>query len=152
MAAALDQLPDDTTYIAGHLRGRSLAEVFAAEPPVDAATVERELRERLSTLSPRVRSRTWLDPGIGFGKGADPATNFALLRHRFADHDVVVGPSRKRFLRRVVAENTNSGDEDHLVDIASVSACILGARFGAKIVRVHNVALLRNALATYNSL
>ncbi|MCX5745710.1 MAG: dihydropteroate synthase, partial [Proteobacteria bacterium] len=157
MADTLDALPG-VTYIAGHLRGHSIAEVFAQEAPSDWRVVADELNARLATLSASVRSRTWVDPGIGFGKGADPDGNLALLRHAgdlsvaTGGAAVVVGPSRKRFLARLVATNTGSTgtvEERSLLDIASASACILGARFGARIVRAHNVALLRDALAVY---
>jgi len=48
-----------------------------------------------------------IDPGLGFGKGGAPATNLALLRHagdlgRALGRPVVVGPSRKRFLRALL--------------------------------------------------
>jgi len=154
MAQALDELPETTTYIAGHLRGRSLAEVFAAEAPTDWRDVGRELADRLAALSPSVRARAWIDPGIGFGKGSDPATNLSLLRHAgdlgalTGCATVVVGPSRKRFLARLVGDSTDPEAIDH----ASASACLLGKRFGAQIARVHNVTLLRNVLAVYTSL
>src|SRR5689334_22176129 len=68
-------------YICGHLRGRSLAEVFAAEAPATWEEVADELADRLAALPEDVRTRTLVDPGLGFGKGADPAGNGALIRH-----------------------------------------------------------------------
>src|SRR5262249_56575502 len=70
----------DATYICGHLRGRTLAEVFAAETPVSWQDVAAELTQRLAALPPEVSARAWIDPGIGFGKGADPEGNLELLR------------------------------------------------------------------------
>ncbi len=143
----------DVTYIAGHLRGGSLTEVFtgeAAAATLTWQTVRTELAERLAALSPATRARTWVDPGIGFGKGSDPEGNLELLRHagdlgRALGCPVVVGPSRKRFLRRLLG-----GDPDVVqLDVASVAACLGAVRAGAQIVRVHNVALLRAALAVY---
>ena len=137
----------DAIYVAGHLRGRTLSEVFAAEAAEGPTwrIVADELAARVSAFSGRV----WVDPGIGFGKGADPRTNLALLRHagdlRTAlQRPVVVGPSRKRFLRRLVA------DAD--LDIGSVAACLAAVHAGANVVRIHNVALLRPALTVYTKI
>lgn len=151
-------MPDaigDATYIVGHLRGRSLPEVFAAETPaarpLDWRTVADELAERLAVLSAGVRERAWVDPGLGFGKGADPETNLALLRHSGdlglrLGRPVVVGPSRKRFVRRAFGVHD---DDIAALDAASVAASLDAIRAGANVVRVHNVALLRAALALY---
>jgi dihydropteroate synthase len=142
------------TYVAGHLRGRSLPEVFAAEGSVSWQTVAAELAERLREVAPH---RAWIDPGIGFGKGADPEGNVALLRHAgdiasTIGRPIVVGPSRKRFLRRLLDPRGNAPrppTTDEL-DAASVLASVAAVRAGAQVVRVHNVALLRTALTAYN--
>jgi dihydropteroate synthase len=149
MARAVADAGDDVTYIAGHLRGRSLPEVFAAEGPVSWQTVADELATRLRELAPR---RAWLDPGIGFGKGADPEGNVALLRHAgdiasTIGRPIVVGPSRKRFLKRLLGVEHPTED---VLDAASVLASLASVRAGAQVVRVHNVALLRTALTAYN--
>jgi dihydropteroate synthase len=147
----------DATYIAGHLRGRSIAEVFAAEPeggaarPLDWATVADELAARLAALPDTARKRAWVDPGLGFGKGADPEVNLALLRHAGdvgarLGRPVVVGASRKRFVRRAFGVR---GDDVAALDAASVAASLEAIAAGANVVRVHNVALLRAAVALY---
>lgn len=146
----------DATYIAGHLRGRSIAEVFAAEPrggarPLDWATVADELAARLAALPSAARARAWVDPGLGFGKGADPEVNLALLRHggdlgARLGRPVVVGASRKRFVRRAFGVRD---DDIAALDAASVSASLEAIAAGANVVRVHNVALLRAAVALY---
>lgn len=143
----------DVTYIAGHLRGRSLAEVFAAESAPSWREVADELAARVASLPEAARSRVWVDPGLGFGKGADPEGNLALIRHtadiaRVTGCPVVVGPSRKRFLRTLVAEAGGAADTLAL-DAASVAACLAAVRASAHVVRIHNVALLRAALAVY---
>jgi dihydropteroate synthase len=90
------------------------------------------------------RSMLITDPGIGFGK--TPAHNLRLIRHlaEFAalDMPILVGPSRKSFIRRLVKK---SGENDIAPDApmvaigtqAAVAAAILN---GAHIVRVHDVA------------
>ncbi len=83
-----------------------------------------------------------LDPGFGFGK--DAATNLALMR-RFAelagrfDHPLLVGTSRKRFLRAAVGDAGN-------VDVATAASSVLLRERGAAIFRVHDVAATRDAL------
>lgn len=146
------------TYIAGHLRGRTLEEVFAKEPvglgllqrPITWREVAAELGERLAELPAEARQRTWVDPGVGFGKGADPNVNLGLLRDagdlsRAVGCPVVVGPSRKRFLKTLVGMDP----DPTTLDVASVAACLAAVRGGAQVLRVHNVALLRTALAVY---
>jgi dihydropteroate synthase len=139
----------DATYIAGHLRGTTIGEVFAHEAAPTWREVTAELGERLAALPAAARARTWIDPGLGFGKGADPEGNLDLIRHvgdlgRVCGAPVVVGPSRKRFLRKL------TGREDLAsLDAATVAACLAAVRAGAHVVRVHNVALLRAALAVY---
>jgi dihydropteroate synthase len=161
MAAVLADL--DVTYIVGHLRGRTLDEVFAAEAAVGWQDVAAELAARLAALPPTVSARAWVDPGVGFGKGADPEGNLALLRHagdiaRSVGRPVVVGPSRKRFVRRLLDPEGRSepapghprGEPDlAAVDVASVAAGLGAVRAGAHVVRAHNVALLRTALTVY---
>jgi dihydropteroate synthase len=95
------------------------------------------------------RSMLIADPGIGFGK--TPTHNLQLIHHlaEFAalDMPILVGPSRKAFIRRLV---TKTGESDMAPDAplvaigtqAAVAAAILN---GAHIVRVHDVA---NTVAT----
>jgi len=80
-----------------------------------------------------------LDPGIGFGKTA--AQNFELIRNvgrlGAAGFPVLVGPSRKSFIGSVVKKPAS---ELVLGTCATVAASII---FGAHIVRVHDVAAVR---------
>jgi dihydropteroate synthase len=158
MASAVTEMAADrdVTYIVGHLRGRSLPEVFAAEGSVSWQVVAAELADRLRAFAQDAGAgagpRLWLDPGIGFGKGADPEGNVALLRHAgdiasTIGRPIVVGPSRKRFLRRLLGVQDPTTE---VLDAASVLASLAAVRAGAQVVRVHNVALLRTALTAYN--
>lgn len=147
-------IPEGISYICGHLRGTTLAQVFHDENrPVAWDEVARELADRLALFPPHVRATAWVDPGLGFGKGADATTNIELIRHvgdlaRATARPVVVGPSRKRFLRRW-RQLPEDADEAAL-DRATVDACALAVTAGAKMLRVHNVALLHTALTAYN--
>lgn len=148
----MSEVIGDATYICGHLRGATIAEVFSDEQrAVTWRDVARELAERLATLPPAAAARSWVDPGLGFGKGADPTTNLELVRHvgeltREVGRPVVVGPSRKRFLRSVLGVSAPSQAE---LDQATVAICLEAARAGAHVLRVHNVALLHTALTVY---
>jgi len=147
-------IPDGISYICGHLRGATLAEVFHDENrPITWDAVARELATRLVTFPPHVRATAWVDPGLGFGKGADATTNVELIRHagalaRATGRPVAIGPSRKRFLRRW--QQLPEDADEAALDRATVDACIEAVAAGAKMLRVHNVALLRTALTAYN--
>lgn len=93
------------------------------------------------------RSRIVLDPGFGFGKTLEH--NLALLRHleRFgADgYPVLAGLSRKSMLGAIIGRPVEQRVH------ASVAAAVLAAAHGAAIVRVHDVAATRDALAVFNA-
>jgi dihydropteroate synthase len=87
--------------------------------------------------------RVWLDPGIGFGKNA--AHNLELLRRlgelRELGRPLVVGTSRKSFIGRV----DGSAADERLG--GTIASSVLAAAEGAEVLRVHDVAALRQALA-----
>ncbi len=109
------------------------------------AEVKAFLAERVaaSEASGIARERIVIDPGFGFGKSV--AHNFELLRNlgRFADAGlpVMAGWSRKSTLGAV----TGRGAAERLS--ASIAAALLAAQHGARILRVHDVAATRDALA-----
>ena len=87
--------------------------------------------------------RIILDPGLGFAKTA--AHNFALLR-RLREllqlgRPLLVGASRKSFLGKA----TGKAAPDRLY--GSIAAAALAAMSGAAVIRVHDVAQTREALA-----
>jgi dihydropteroate synthase len=94
------------------------------------------------------RERIAVDPGFGFGKTV--AHNFELLRNleRIAAPGlpVLAGWSRKSTLGAI----TGRGAEDRLA--ASLAAALLAVQHGAKILRVHDVAATRDALAVLAAL
>jgi dihydropteroate synthase len=95
------------------------------------------LRERLGTAQAGglPADRLLIDPGIGFGKGAQH--NLTLLRrlHHFLalGRPIVVGTSRKSFIGRILGTEV---DERLEGTAATVAASIMR---GAAIVRVHDV-------------
>lgn len=160
-------------YVCGHLRGASLAEVFAAEAPIGWREVADELAAQLDAMPPGLRERTLVDPGLGFGKG-DHAANVELIARcgdlsRTLDRPVLVGPSRKRFLARLIAGESaaatrpdTSGSEQTpthwsrrnrgSLDAATVGACLAAVAAGAHVLRTHDVSLLRAALVVYTEI
>ena len=89
--------------------------------------------------------RLVLDPGFGFGKSQDQ--NLAIFRSLTAvvSHDLplLVGISRKSMLGAITARPVEQRQA------ASVAAALLAAQKGAKILRVHDVAATKDALAIW---
>jgi dihydropteroate synthase len=90
------------------------------------------------------RDRIVVDPGIGFGKTA--AHNLALIRGLSLFHGLgcplLLGASRKRFIGMI------SGEERADRRVAgSLAVALAGAAQGAQLLRVHDVAETRAALA-----
>jgi dihydropteroate synthase len=92
-------------------------------------------------------ARIAVDPGFGFGKSV--THNYTLLREldTFAalGHPLLAGLSRKSMLGAATGRRV----EDRLV--ASVAATLLAVERGARIVRVHDVAATRDALAVWSA-
>ena len=93
------------------------------------------------------RDRIVADPGFGFGKNLEH--NLALLRS-FSDFGtlgvaLLAGLSRKAMLGKITGREV--GDRVH----ASVAAALIAAQHGAHIVRVHDVAATRDALAVWRA-
>lgn len=93
------------------------------------------------------RERLVIDPGFGFGKTLEH--NLALLRHlhRLAELGVPVlaGLSRKSML------GTLTGRAVGAREYAGVAAQLAAVARGARLLRVHNVAAMRDALAIWNA-
>ncbi|MGE0731044.1 MAG: dihydropteroate synthase [Acidimicrobiia bacterium] len=114
----------------------------------DVAPALRQLSERAEAAGVAPGSIV-VDPGIGFGKTV--RHNLELLDRagelrRLVGRPVLVGPSRKRFLA-ATAGLLDGGDDEQARDAATVGACCLAALRGADLVRVHDVADVRRALA-----
>jgi len=92
-------------------------------------------------------SRIALDPGIGFGKTHQH--NLTLLAHCHRFHELgcplVVGPSRKGFIAKVVGDKTCDRTP------GTLGAALSLASQGTQILRVHDVAAVRQALLVYEA-
>jgi len=111
-----------------HVATEVAAELRAAAERAEAAGIARE--------------RIAVDPGFGFAKTAEQ--NFRLLDELASvvglGYPVVVGPSRKRFLGHATGRPVEDRDR------ATAVACALAWERGARLFRVHEAALAREAL------
>ena len=96
------------------------------------------------------KSKIIIDPGIGFGKTVEH--NLLLIKHLYEfktlDVPIMIGPSRKAFIRTILKDTTVKDINPDLPVVetgtqASVAAAVLN---GAHMVRVHNVANTRTTL------
>jgi len=120
-----------------HLRG-DFATMHREPRYADVAgEVAGELREALSRAERAgvARAQVLLDPGIGFAKDAGHSleTLARLPELSALDRPLVVGPSRKSFIGRVLDLPV---EERLWGTAAAVAACVLG---GAHVVRVHDL-------------
>ncbi len=126
-----------------HMKGndprRMQEDVFYEHPIGDiAALLARAADRALESWIPA--ERIAVDPGLGFGKS--PEGNLLLLRHlaalRSLGFPVVVGASRKAFVRRFSGVADDAPPADRLPGSLACLAAAVDAR--AAIVRVHDVA------------
>jgi dihydropteroate synthase len=91
--------------------------------------------------------RIVIDPGFGFGKTVEH--NLALLRRlpelAAGDYPVLVGLSRKSLLGAITGREVSARQP------ASIAMALAAVARGAAIVRVHDVAATRDALAVWRA-
>lgn len=133
-----------------HMRGEP--GTMQRDPRYDdvVAEVAEFLRGRVAAAEAAgiARNRIVIDPGFGFGKTL--AHNLALLRRLDSfiglGVPVLAGISRKSMLGQITGRSV-----DERVP-ASVAAALLAVERGAAIVRVHDTAATRDALAVLDAL
>jgi dihydropteroate synthase len=109
------------------------------------AEVKAFLHERIEAVCSAgiARQRIVIDPGFGFGKTLEH--NLELLRHlrefEMLGAPLLAGWSRKSSLGKI----TGKPADERLA--ASIAAALIAVQNGARIVRVHDVAQTRDALA-----
>ncbi len=127
-----------------HMLGdpRSMQENPVYENVVD--DVKAFLAERLevAVAAGVDEERVWLDPGIGFGKTLEH--NLELLRRlgelRELGRPIVIGTSRKSFIGKI--DGSDAGDRIG----GTIASSVLAAADGADVLRVHDVAEVRQAI------
>jgi dihydropteroate synthase len=103
---------------------------------------------RISDAAGIDRQQVIVDPGIGFGKRLEDnlkcLSGLGFLDN--LDRPVLVGPSRKSFIRKIIGLEP----EDRLEGTAAAAAvCILN---GAHILRVHDVLFFRRFVAVMDAI
>ncbi|OZA13621.1 MAG: dihydropteroate synthase [Hydrogenophilales bacterium 17-62-8] len=113
------------------------------------ADVKRFLQGRVQACEAMgiARERLVIDPGFGFGKTL--AHNLALLAHLTGLAEwgvpVLVGMSRKAMLGSL------TGRDVHAREFAGVAAHLAAISRGARLIRVHDVSAMHDALAIWNA-
>ena len=150
MPGALEAVADsDCAVCLMHMQGQPLT--MQTSPSYGDAL--REVRDFLAERVGAARAagidaqRLVLDPGFGFGKTVEH--NLRLLRHldetRVDGLPLLAGISRKSMLGAV----TGRPVEQRLS--SSIAAALIAAQNGAAILRVHDVAETRDALAIWQA-
>jgi dihydropteroate synthase len=129
----------DAGLIVNHMRGTP--ETWAKLPPLKdlmrSIAIDLEAALHRARQSGVQRHQLAIDPGLGFGKRREQNSEIiaSLGALRSFDLPVLVGPSRKSFLRKEQADLTE------YATAAAVTASILN---GAHIVRVHDVRTMKS--------
>jgi dihydropteroate synthase len=101
----------------------------------------------IATRAGIAKERIALDPGIGFGKTAEH--NLSLLSHlndlRAGGRPLLVGHSRKRFLKRLLGREVDERSA------GTLGVALAMAAQGVDVIRVHDVAAIRDALVAWHS-
>jgi dihydropteroate synthase len=131
----------DAGLVVNHMRGTP--ETWAKLPPIRdlmrSISIDLEASLHRARNSGIQKHQLVIDPGLGFGKrreqDSEIIANLELLR--VFDLPILIGPSRKSFLRKEQELDTE------FATAAAVTASIL---HGANIVRVHDVAAMKPVL------
>lgn len=107
------------------------------------------LQDRLAACAVAgiAHERLVIDPGFGFGKTLEH--NLALLRH--LDRLVELGMPMLAGMSRKSMLGVLTGRPVEQREYAGVAAHLAAVARGAQLVRVHNVAAMRDALAVWNA-
>lgn len=130
-----------------HMQGEPRSMQDAPDYDDVVAEVHRFLAERIFAceMAGIPKKRLVLDPGYGFGKTT--GHNLRLLRQQARLLDLglplLAGLSRKRSLGEITGRATGERV------FASVAAAVLAAEYGARILRVHDVAATVDALKVW---
>jgi dihydropteroate synthase len=94
------------------------------------------------------REKIIIDPGIGFGKttGHNLEILKKLKEFKVLGRPILVGPSRKSFIGKIL----NTAPQERIC--GTLSACVLAVENGAKIVRVHDVREVKQALKVLSAI
>ena len=139
----------EAVLIVSHARAhQSQMRGFSEWPDTDYSDVAAEVRRELELARQRAvargvrQDRVWFDPGLGFSKNARHSIELlSRVAELGADGTpLVVGAGRKSFIQKL----DGSGPADRLG--GTIAASVWASRRGVQVVRVHDVAAVRQAL------
>jgi dihydropteroate synthase len=131
----------DAGLVINHMRGtpETWARLPPLKDPLRTIAIDLEAAVHRARQNGVQKQQLAIDPGLGFGKrreqDAEIIAGLDALQHM--DLPILIGPSRKRFLKQ---------EDETLTEFATAAAvacCVLG---GAHIVRVHDVKAMRAAV------
>lgn len=129
----------DAGLIVNHMRGTP--ETWAKLPPVKdlmrSITIDLEAALHRARQAGVQKHQLAIDPGLGFGKRREQNSEIiaSLSVLRSFDVPILVGPSRKSFLRK---------EQEDLTEFATAAAVTASILNGAHIVRVHEVKAMKS--------
>jgi len=137
----------DAGLIVNHMRGTP--ETWAKLPPIKdlmrSITIDLEAALNRARQSGLQKHQVVIDPGLGFGKRREQNSQIiaqlGLLKN--FDLPIVIGPSRKLFLKK------ETDQETEFATAGAVAASILN---GAHIVRVHDVKAMRSVIEVVDAI
>jgi dihydropteroate synthase len=144
----------DAAIIVTHSRGpMATMEGFSQWPEADYGDIVAEVRAEWCTARDRAKEKgvrpeyIFCDPGIGFSKNARHSLELLGRLEEFGSTGalLVVGPGRKSFISSV----DPSPPAERLG--GTIAACVLAVQKGARVLRVHDVREVRQALAVLRS-
>src|ERR1700761_9554149 len=137
----------DAGLIINHMRGTP--ETWAKLAPVKdlmrSITIDLEAAIHRTRQGGVQKQQLVIDPGLGFGKrreqNSEIIASLGLLKS--FDLPILVGPSRKNFLKR---------DQEDLTEFATAGAVAASILSGAHIVRVHDVKAMKSVVDIVDSI
>jgi dihydropteroate synthase len=128
----------DAGLIINHMRGTP--ETWASLPPmkelIRSISIDMEAALHRARHSGVQKHQVVIDPGLGFGKrreqNSEIIANLSALKE--FDVPILIGPSRKSFLRK---------ERDDLTEFATAGAVAAAIMNGAHVVRVHDVKAMK---------
>lgn len=137
----------DAGLVINHMRGNP--ETWARLPPIKdlmrTIAIDLEAALHRAHQSGVQKHQVVIDPGLGFGKRREQ--NFEIIAHlgllRSFDVPILIGPSRKSFLRR---------DEPQDAEFATAGAVAASILNGAHIVRVHDVKQMKTVVEVVDAI
>lgn len=137
----------DAGLIVNHMRGTP--ETWAKLPPIKelmrSVAIDLDAALHRARQSGVQKHQLVIDPGLGFGKRREQNSELIgrLELLRSFDLPILIGPSRKGFLKK---------EEPELTEFATAAAVTASVLKGAHMVRVHNVRAMKAVLEVVDAI